>query len=187
MERVLCVRTEDGNGGCQGTIQGVQGHAEKGKAIKDCLQCLITINKMYSPDKFRYLLFYTIHAQTHFGYKWTTIKNYSFMGSNIPHYDSVRTKTCWKIIYNSMYLHPPGKYILWVVNKQCICNLSTKIISFFTKSSVSTSVKKPMCCGSSRTQSPIDSLFCSPPLPGTVHHYSITLTTSNQFHKSLGP
>jgi hypothetical protein len=23
MERVLCVRTEDGNGGCHGTIQGV--------------------------------------------------------------------------------------------------------------------------------------------------------------------
>jgi hypothetical protein len=40
-----------------------------------------------------------------------------------------------------MYLHSPGKYILWVLNKQCICNLSTKIISFFTKSSVSTSVK----------------------------------------------
>jgi hypothetical protein len=98
MERVLCVRTEDGNGGCQGTIQGVRGHAEKGKAIKDCLQCLITTNKMYSPDIFRYLLFYTIHAPTHFGYKQTIIKNYSFMGSNIPHDGSVRTRTCWKMI-----------------------------------------------------------------------------------------
>jgi hypothetical protein len=78
MERVLCVRTEDGNRGCHGTIQHVQGHAVKGKAIKDYLQCLITTNKMHLPDTCRYLLFYIIHVPTCFGSNRTIIKETAF-------------------------------------------------------------------------------------------------------------
>jgi hypothetical protein len=74
MERVLCVRREDGNRGCHRTIQHVQCHAVKGKAIKDHLQCLITTNRMHSPDTCRCLLFYIIHVPTHFGSTWTIIK-----------------------------------------------------------------------------------------------------------------